>query len=68
MASIEYFFLQAIPLPGLEKFAEPIRSKIIANSGFISLAATILIILQKSVSLLLIFLVGLALRNTFRIK
>ncbi|KTC21685.1 hypothetical protein AO391_26045 [Pseudomonas marginalis ICMP 9505] len=68
MAGIEFFFLQAIPLPGLEKMADPIRSAIIANSGLISLAATILIILQKSISLLLIFLVGLALRNTFRIK
>ncbi|WAJ35484.1 pentapeptide repeat-containing protein [Pseudomonas sp. GOM7] len=68
MAGIEFSLLQAIPLPGLEKMAEPIRSEIIANSGVISLVATALIILQKSVSLLLVFLVGLAIRNTFRIK
>jgi hypothetical protein len=68
MAGIEFFFLQAIPLPGLEKMADPIRSTIFADSGLISLAATVLIIVQKSCSLLFIFLIGLALRNTFRIK
>ncbi|WP_428554391.1 pentapeptide repeat-containing protein [Pseudomonas edaphica] len=68
LAGIEFFLLQAIPLPGLEKMADPIRSILIANDGIISLLATILMILQKSVSLLLIFFIGLALRNMFRIK
>ncbi|WMW08118.1 pentapeptide repeat-containing protein [Pseudomonas entomophila] len=68
MAGVEFAVLQAIPLPGLEKMAEPLRLALIASDGFISLAATIVIVLQKSISLLLIFLVGLALRNIFRIK
>lgn len=68
VSGIEFSILQAIPLPGLEKMADTLKTELISSGGYISLVATLFIILQKSISILLIFLIGLALRNTFRIK
>ena len=61
---IKYSLLNAVPLPGLDKMSADLFLK----DSDIQLALTILEILHKTVSLVAFFLVGLALRNLFKMK
>ncbi|SDQ75917.1 hypothetical protein SAMN05216487_3725 [Pseudomonas sp. UC 17F4] len=65
---IEFSLLQAIPLPGLDKMVEAVWPVDVKARGVVSGLMTVLIITQKLVSLLLLFFIGLALRNLFRFK
>jgi hypothetical protein len=67
-AWIEFSVLQALPLPGLDKLSDTLRSKLFADSGWSSIAVTLTVISHKTVSLLALFLMGLGLRNLFKLK
>lgn len=66
----EFGLINAVPLPGLDKYAEDIRAKLfVLNLHPASqLMITAIVILQKSFSILAFFLIGLALRNSFKMK
>lgn len=65
---IEFSLMQSLPLPGLEKLSDTLRGQLFPNQGLISLGVTVAVILHKSISLLALFLIGLAIRNLFKIK
>jgi hypothetical protein len=58
---------QALPLPGFDKFAESANTRLFGAS-YSSIALTLTIILHKAISLLALFLMGLGLRNLFKLK
>lgn len=62
-------FASAHALPGFEKFAEP-GGKLLFGKDLESLGVwTVLtLLLHKAVSVLALFLIGLALRNLFKMK
>ena len=60
--------VQALPIPGLDKISENAKSEIFSNNAWLSLIITLLVIVQKSLSLLFLFLIGLALKNQFKFK
>lgn len=64
---IEFSLLNSVPLPGVEKYSENLRSSVFSQ-GQGSLGITVLTILHKIFALLSLFLCGLALRNTFKMK
>ena len=60
-------------LPGFEKLAEPAAIKLFGDAAGkgvadIGLSTVITLFAQKTVSLLSLFLIGLALRNLFKMK
>jgi Pentapeptide repeats (9 copies) len=66
-AWIEYSLLQSLPLPGLDKLSDA-ASITLFGKGFSSIWLTLTVILHKAVSLLALFLIGLGLRNLFKLK
>lgn len=64
---IEFSLWNSVPLPGGEKYSESLRSSLFSQSRN-SLGVTLLIVLHKIFALLSLFLCGLALRNTFKMK
>lgn len=66
----EFGLINAIPLPGFDKYAEGIRNKLfdLNQPTAFQLLTTTVVILQKSFSILAFFLIGLALRNSFKMK
>ncbi len=69
-AWFEFGLVNAFPLPGLDKYAETIRSLLFPYPVHptLQVMVTLLVILQKTFSLLAFFLIGLALRNLFKMK
>jgi hypothetical protein len=67
-AWIEFSLTQALPLPGLDKLSENLRGKLFPADGLISIGVTFFVILHKVITLLALFLMGLALRNLFKLK
>lgn len=65
---LEFSLLQTLPLPGLDKLSEA-ASKVFWPAGaWWGLVLSALVILHKTISLAALFLVGLALRNLFKLK
>ena len=64
---LEFSLLQVLPLAGFGKIEEGLRSQLFANSAT-SVGVTIAVLLHKSITLLALFLSGLALRNLFKMK
>lgn len=64
---LEFSLLQVLPLAGFGKIEEGLRSQLFATSAA-SIGVTIAVLLHKSLSLLALFLSGLALRNLFKMK
>jgi hypothetical protein len=65
---IQFTLLQSLPLPGLDKWSDTLRLCLFPTEGLKSVAFTIALMLHKAVSLLAVFLFGLALRNLFKMK
>ena len=65
---LEFSLLQTLPLPGLDKLVED-ASKVFWPSGaWWGLALSVLVVFHKTISLAVLFLVGLAIRNLFKLK
>ena len=65
---LEFSLLQTLPLPGLDKLVEE-ASKVFWPSGaWWGLALSVLVVFHKTISLAMLFLVGLAIRNLFKLK
>lgn len=64
----EFSLLQSLPLPGLDKLSDTLRGKLFPTEGLTSIGVTVAVILHKALSLLALFLMGLALRNLFKLK
>lgn len=58
---------QALPLPGLDKLSDAASTNLFGKN-FSSIALTATVILHKTTSLLALFLIGLGLRNLFKLK
>jgi hypothetical protein len=65
---LEFSLLQTLPLPGLDKLSEAARAAFWPEGAWWGLALSVLVILHKTISLAALFLVGLALRNLFKLK
>lgn len=64
----QYTLLNAAPLPGFEKKLDGLRIALFPTDALTQLTVTIMEISHKSLSLVAFFLVGLALRNLFKMK
>jgi hypothetical protein len=65
---LEFSLLNTLPLPGLDKSAALASTAFWPDGALWSLALSILVMLHKTISLAALFLVGLALRNLFKLK
>ena len=66
---LEFLLLQTLPLPGFDKFSDTAREVFWPKEGaWWSFVLSILVILHKTISLAALFLIGLALRNLFKLK
>jgi hypothetical protein len=65
---LEFSLLNTLPLPGLDKSAALASTAFWPGGAFWSLALSMLLMLHKTISLAALFLVGLALRNLFKLK
>jgi hypothetical protein len=65
---LEFSLLHTLPLPGLDKLSEAASKKFWPEGSWWSFVLSILVILHKTLSLAALFLVGLALRNLFKLK
>ena len=65
---LEFSLLQTLPLPGLDKLSEAASKVFWPEGSWWSLGLSVLVIFQKILSLATLFLVGLALRNLFKLK
>jgi hypothetical protein len=65
---LEFSLLQTLPLPGLDKLSEVASKAFWPAGAWWGLALSLLVIVQKTISLAALFLVGLALRNLFKLK
>lgn len=65
---IQFTLLQTLPLPGLDKWSDGLRSELFSKGGWKSVAFTAALMIHKAISLLAVFLFGLALRNLFKMK
>lgn len=66
---IEFGILQTLPLPGLDKWGDDLRLlSLFPKEGLVAVMVAVSIILHKAISLLALFLIGLALRNLFKMK
>lgn len=62
---LKFSLMQTFPLPGLDKWSDSLRQCLFSKQSF---GLTLLIMFQKTISLLGVFLLGLALRNLFKLK
>jgi uncharacterized protein YjbI with pentapeptide repeats len=65
---LEFSLLQTLPLPGLDKLSEVASKAFWPAGAWWGLALSLLVIVHKTISLAALFLIGLALRNLFKIK
>lgn len=65
---LQFSIMQSIPLPGLDKWSDSIRNCLFSNSGLRNVGLIVAVICHKSISLLALFLLGLALRNRLKMK
>lgn len=65
---LQFTLLQSLPLPGLDKWSDSLRQSLFPDSGWRSALLPLAVMLHKGVSLLAVFLLGLALRNLFKMK
>jgi uncharacterized membrane protein len=65
---IQFTLLQALPLPGLDKWSDSLRSVLFPAEGWKSAIFIVSLMLHKAISMLALFLSGLALRNLFKMK
>lgn len=65
---LEFSLLQTLPLPGLDKLSEAASKAFWPAGAWWSLGLSALVILHKTISLAALFLIGLALRNLFKLK
>lgn len=65
---IQFSMIQSLPLPGLDKWGYSLQEELFKKNDWHSAFLTISMMLHKGVSLLGVFLVGLALRNLFKMK
>jgi uncharacterized protein YjbI with pentapeptide repeats len=65
---IQFTLLQALPLSGLDKWSDSLRCYLFPDEGLKSVAFTAALMIHKAISLLAVFLFGLALRNLFKMK
>jgi hypothetical protein len=65
---LEFSLLQTLPLPGLDKLSEAASKAFWPTGSWWGLLLSSLVIVHKTISLAALFLVGLALRNLFKLK
>lgn len=65
---LEFSLLQTLPLPGLDKLSEAASKAFWPAGAWWGLFLSALVILHKIISLAALFLIGLALRNLFKLK
>lgn len=65
---LQFGLLQSLPLPGLDKWSDSLRQTLFPTEGLSSLLLAAAVMLHKAISLLALFLFGLALRNLFKMK
>ncbi len=65
---LQFTLMQSLPLPGLDKWSDTLRQGIFEKQGWQNVALTLFVMLHKAISLLVVFLFGLALRNLFKMK
>ncbi len=65
---LEFLLLQTLPLPGLDKLSETASKAFWPVGAWWGLALSALVIVHKTISLAALFLIGLALRNLFKLK
>jgi uncharacterized protein YjbI with pentapeptide repeats len=65
---IQFLLLQSLPLPGLDKWSDGLRESLFTIPGWRSVVLPLFVMLHKGISLLAVFLFGLALRNLFKMK
>ncbi|MGZ8096570.1 MAG: pentapeptide repeat-containing protein [Methylosarcina sp.] len=65
---LQFTLLQALPLPGLDKWSDSLRSCLFPKEGWSSVWVIVAVMFHKTISLLAVFLFGLALRNLFKMK
>jgi hypothetical protein len=65
---LEFSLLQTLPLPGLDKLSEVASEAFWPGGAWWSLGLSALVIVHKTISLVALFLIGLALRNLFKLK
>jgi hypothetical protein len=65
---LEFSLLQTLPLPGLDKLSEAASKAFWPQGAWCSFGLSALVILHKTLSLAVLFLIGLALRNLFKLK
>jgi hypothetical protein len=64
----EFSLIQALPLPGLDKWSDTLRGQLFPLNGWISIGVTLAVVCHKTISIAALFLAGLALRNLFKLK
>ena len=65
---LQFTLLQALPLPGLDKWSDSLRQTLFPKEGWGSVWVIVAVTIHKVISLLAVFLFGLALRNLFKMK
>ncbi|WP_194945388.1 pentapeptide repeat-containing protein [Limnohabitans sp. DM1] len=65
---LEFSLLQTLPLPGLDKLSEAASKAFWPQGAWWSFGLSALVILHKTLSLAVLFFIGLALRNLFKLK
>ncbi len=65
---LQFALLQALPLPGLDKWSYDLQQCLFPKEGWQSAVLALVVMFHKAVSLLAVFLFGLALRNLFKMK
>jgi uncharacterized protein YjbI with pentapeptide repeats len=65
---VQFVLINLLPLPGFDETLKELRSTLFGNSGWWPLLATIAEAMHKICVLLAVFLIGLALRNLFKLK
>lgn len=66
---VQYSILQSLPLPGFEKWSNDLKEHLFARlQGWNIVFLPLIIMIHKGISLIAIFLLGLALRNLFKMK
>lgn len=63
-----YVLINTFPVPGFDKVQMDLRIGLFGQDGYLTTIATILEMLHKVISLGCVFLLGLALRNLFKMK
>lgn len=65
---LEFSLAQTLPLPGFDKLSDAARKEFWPVGAEWSFALSLLVIAHKTISLAFLFLIGLALRNLFKLK